>query len=350
MNLGRRIDNRLQGSIGSNGVSPFALEAVVEGAIGPFPGHCMGYMNAGASGHGYINVMKLAVAKVNAARLDANMEQIYSEIYSYDRCEVDGAYLGQTNGLTATSFSGMNGAIWGYHLAKAPGIAGRTLSPMFTDLPRDTDSPIRPVPVPVYPIGPILEAGERLFGRVDREGATHHDRRRFPCLPGGHIISANKDAGSHGPVYVWSAIALGTVEDRERDANLFMEDAGVTPAQLTSANGAGEHAIRPDALEMEELMMEKLRRIARAMVLWGEDRRTPLTAIYAGAKYIYAGPREWGLSLTCIPYLLLARDVIPNGGAPADLLQLTFDEWEAKLGLPPLPPAPKPEGSGSIGC
>jgi len=339
--------------LATNGNHEFSLESVVNGAVGPLPRHCMGYMNPGASGHGYINVMKLSVAKMDASLLHADMEQIYSEIYSYDRCEVDGAYLGQTNGLTATSFSGINGAIWGYHLAKAPDIAGGTLQPMFTfpgpQFPKDQHSAPSRKPVPVYPIGPILDAGERLLGRVDRQGQIHHDRRRFPPLPGAHIISANKDAGSHGPAYVWSAIALGVVANRERNANLFMEDVGVIAAQQT-LDGQGRSIITPDAQGAEAMLQEKVRRIARTMVLWGEDRQTPLTAIYAGAKYIYASPHEWGLSLTCIPYLLLAHDVVPADGAAADLLQMTYEDWEARLELTPLPRAPQPPDSGSVGC
>jgi histidine decarboxylase len=307
---------------------PFSLADVVNGAVGPLDRHCMGYLNPGASGQGYVNTMKLSVSRVEAVRLDAGMEQIYSEIYSYDRCEIEDAYIGQTNGLTATSFSGLNGAIWGVHLARATTIADGTLSPMFTM-----------GGVPVYPIGPILNAAERLFGRVDRHPGGPRDLRRFPPLPGAHIISANKDAGTHGPGWAWSAIALGLVRQEDDTANLFMEDAGVYPGEAY-----------PDRAAVVAALSEKLRRIARAMMLWREDRAVDFTRIYAGAKYIFAGPGQWGLSLTCIPYVLLARDAVPSGRAAADLLTMTIDEWEADLRLAPLPPAPAIPDAGGVGC
>lgn len=36
----------------------FLLSQMVNGAIGPFDPYCMGYMNPGASGDGYISTMK----------------------------------------------------------------------------------------------------------------------------------------------------------------------------------------------------------------------------------------------------------------------------------------------------
>lgn len=329
------------------------LPDVVNGAVGPLDRHCMGYMNAGASGHGYINAMKVSVAKVDAASLDAGMEQIYSEICSYDLCEIEDAYLGQTNGLTATSFSGINGAVWGYHLARASGIAQGTLQPMFTFpgplFPKDGDSPFAAHPIPVYPIAPILNAAERLFGRVDRDPSGHRDLRRFPPLPGAHIISANKDAGAHGPAYVWAGIALGVVTDQDQCANLFMEDVGVIPATEV-VDGRGRKVVSPDREQVEAMFHEKVRRIARTMVVWGTLRNTTFREIYTGIKYIYAGPEEWGLSLTCIPYVLLARDAVPRGGAAADLLDMSIEEWESRLGLDPLGPAPRYPDSGTVGC
>src|SRR5262249_33468116 len=185
---------------------------------------------------------------------------------------------------------------------------------------------------------PILNATERLFGRIDRYPDGNKDLRRFPPLPGAHIISANKDAGAHGPAWIWSAIALGVVRDHDEAANLFMEDVGVYRCD--------DYANR-DAVVAA--LSVKLRRIARAMVLWSEDRATSFDQIYAGAKFIYAGPGQWGLSLTCIPYVLLARDAVPPGSDAASLLDMTIEEWEASLNLPALPQAPQMPDAGSVG-
>src|SRR5271154_1253997 len=104
----------------------FSLSDVVNGAIGNFPGNCMGYMNPGGGGSGYIATMTLSVDKVDMTGLDPGA----GGIVSYDPCEKDAAQ----------------------------GI------------------------VPVYPVWPLLDAAERLFGRVDKTGDGETDLRRFPPL------------------------------------------------------------------------------------------------------------------------------------------------------------------------
>ncbi|HEY0021490.1 MAG TPA: histidine decarboxylase, pyruvoyl type [Longimicrobium sp.] len=313
---------------------PLSMADVVNGAIGPFDRHCMGYLNPGASGHGYVNAMKLSVNKVDCSDLDPGME----EIFSYDRCEMDDAYFGEINFLTATSFTGINGVIWGVDLARASALAHGAAEPID-----------RFNGIPLYPIGPVLDAGERLFGRLDREPGGRRDRRRFPPLPGAHIICANKDVGVRGPAYAWSAIAVGVARDRGRCATLFMEDVNTIPAHETVRPG-GRVEVTPTRAQAEAILDARIRHIGRTMSLWGEDRGMPLTEIYAGARYIYAGPHEWGVSLTCIPYLLLPRGAIPAGSEPAGLLSMTLEEWEGRLGLEPLPPAPRHPDSGGVGC
>ena len=100
-----------------------SLSDVVTGAVSPFDPYCMGYLNPGASGFGYISTLKLSTGIVSTAGLDTGTEGIVS----YDRCEKNDAYIGQINMLTASSFCGVNGAVWGYHLAIADEIANRTL-------------------------------------------------------------------------------------------------------------------------------------------------------------------------------------------------------------------------------
>jgi histidine decarboxylase len=63
--------------------SGMSLADVVDGAIGPSERHCMGYLNPGASGFGYISTLKLSTGLVNVAGLDPGTEGIVS----YDRCE-----------------------------------------------------------------------------------------------------------------------------------------------------------------------------------------------------------------------------------------------------------------------
>ena len=93
------------------------LDEVVNGAIGPFDDYCDGYGNPGASGLGYISVLKLSTGTVVK-----NLDTVLESIVSYDRAEKNDAYAGQINMLAASSFNGINGAVWGYDLARHDGL------------------------------------------------------------------------------------------------------------------------------------------------------------------------------------------------------------------------------------
>src|SRR5436190_12700677 len=127
--------------------SGMSLPDVVDGAIGPSTKYCMGYLNPGASGQGYISTLKLSTGLVKVAGLDPGTEGIVS----YDRCEKNDAYIGQINMLTASSFCGVNGAVWGYHLAVADQIANGSLKPMYYQ-----DESKAGKRIPVFPVKPLL--------------------------------------------------------------------------------------------------------------------------------------------------------------------------------------------------
>lgn len=302
----------------------FGLPEVVNGAVGNFPANCMGYMNPGASGSGYIATMKLSVDAVPMEGLDPGA----GGIVSYDRCEKDDAYIGQINMGTASSFCGVNGALWGYHLATAPAIKNGTLEPMFTypgpEYPPGERLPSQGV-VDVYPVAPLLDAAERLFGRMDPDGDGEKDLRRFPPLPGAHVICANKDASEMGPGYFWSVIGIAIAEDREKQANLFIEDCGVD--KESRSHGEAEGSLRTHLLA-----------VAKSMVLCGQDQDVTYTSIFLGGKFIEVSDDQWGCSLACAPYVVLAKNAIAKLKQPSQLVGMTIDEWEKSLGLPPLPP------------
>jgi histidine decarboxylase len=325
----------------------FSLEDIVNGAVGSFGPYCMGYMNPGASGFGYISTMKLSVDAVNVAGLDPGA----AGIVSYDRCEKDDAYIGQINMGTASSFCGVNGALWGYHLAVADEINSGTLEPMFTYpgplYPRDEELPSQG-PVPVYPVQPLLDAAERLFGRMDQTGDGETDLRRFPPMPGAHVICANKDFSSLGPGYFWAAIAIAIAADRTTTANLFIEDANIIPAvAVTNPDGSTSWSPTPD--QVQEQLQENLLAVCKSMILCGQDQNVVYTSIFAGVKFIFADGDHWGCALTCGPYVTLAQNAIPAGGQASDILDMTIDQWEQALGLDPLPPAPVNPNVGGIG-
>ncbi len=252
---------------------------------------------------------------------------------------------------TASSFCGVNGAVWGYHLAKAESIANGTLKPMFAypgpGYPPDDKLP-RQGPVPVYPVAPLLDAAERLFGRMDQKGASEQDLRRFPPMPGAHVICANKDASARGPGYFWAAIAIAIVKDRHTESNLFIEDADVIPA-TNWVNSDDSVSWSPTPAQVQTQLQQHLRNVTKSMVLCGQDQDVLFKEIFAGVKFIFAGQDEWGCALTCAPYVTLARNAVPAGKPPASILDMTITEWEKSVNLDPLPPAPNYSDVGGIG-
>lgn len=280
------------------------IEAVVNGAVGPFDSYCDGYGNPGATGLGYISVLTLETGTVAS-----DMDEVLEEIVSYDRAEARGTYIGQINMITASSFNGMNGAVWGYHIAKADSIANDTLKPLFMKKRSDGTE------IPIYPVEPLLDAGKRLFGT--------DSQRRFPLLPGAHVRCAVKSNTVKGPTFVWCAIALAIAEDRNTAANLFIEDAG--------------DSISLQSEKDREAFLDHLyRNIAESIIRCGDDQNVPYKEIFVGCKIEWIPEGYVGCALTCAPYVVLARKVVPAGKKPDVLLNLTLSEWEKAIGLSPL--------------
>jgi histidine decarboxylase len=182
--------------------------------------------------------------------------------------------------------------------------------------------------IPVYPVYPLLDCARRLFG-MDLV-------RRFPPMPGAHIICANKNFTSDISVepdptcWVWAAIALAIAQDRNRDANLFIEDAGKYGTSSTPLP------------EVITFLDQTLRAVTKSMVLCGQDQRVLYREIFAGYVYHRVDVNQVGCSLTCAPYVLLAKNAIPPGGPAAQIIHLTISQWEKALNLPPLPPLERP--------
>lgn len=272
------------------------LEEIINGAIGPFDNYADGYGNLGASGHGYISVLKLETGCVKA-----DMDKVLEGIVSYDRAETNGTYVGQINMVAASSFNGLNGAVWGYHLAKHESIADGSIQPLFSK--KRSDGKV----IPVYSVEPLLDAGKRLFGTAEN--------RRFPLLPGAHVNCAVKSNTIVGPNSIWCAIALAIAEDRDKDSNLFIEDVGDSiPADSEEARVAYLNNL-----------MEK---IATSIVRCGDDSNVKYKEIFVGYKTQRIPEGHVGCALTCSPYIVLAKNAVPKSGIPSDLLSMSLSEWE----------------------
>ncbi|MER7477406.1 histidine decarboxylase, pyruvoyl type [Streptomyces sp. NPDC126510] len=304
------------------------LENVARNAVGPEPRYTIGYMDPMrprytilGQGTSYIAAMKLSAAKAPAAGLDAGTEGIVS----YDLCETADANIGQINMMTASSFCGLGGALWGYHLAR--GVPYDHLTEIIPDANRNPEHFI-----PTATAAPLLNASERLFGHAN-------DNRRHPPLPGSHVVCANKHITVRGPAYAWAIIAAAIAKDPETDSSLFIEDCGKFDAH---AYGDRAGTIAPSPAAVEEMLEEHRNAVITSIAACGEnygghtDGNSRYSGAFISARAIYAAADEVACALACAPYILLAQDDIPfnSDGTKEDpklLLDLDIEEWEQRV-------------------
>jgi histidine decarboxylase len=280
---------------------PLTLEQIVNGALGPFDAYCDGYGNPGASGLGYISVLKLETGNVAM-----ETDNVLEGIVSYDSAESTGTYVGQINMIAASSFSGLNGAVWGYHLATADCISDGSLESL--SLHRRSDGRA----IPVYPVEPLLDACKRLFGT--------REKRRFPLLPGAHVACAVKSTTARGPASVWCAIALAIAEDPGENADLFIEDCGVSREP-------------EDEVTRTEGLNRLIENIALSIIRCGDNSNVKYKEIFVGYKTEWIPEGSAGCALTCAPYIVLARNAVPARARAERLLSMSLTEWERAVGL-----------------
>ena len=274
-------------------------------AISPYENYCDGYGAPGAQGNGYVSVLKVSVGTV-----EKTDDFLLDGIVSYDRAEINDAYVGQINMLTASSFCGIAGQVWGHDLAAHNDIIDKKIKPVL-EIDQYDGSKLH-----VYDAKPLLEAGIELFG-TEKE-------RRFTLLPGAHTICANKGVTAYRPkedrplkegeAYgVWCFIALSLSADRDNCADLFIEDAG-----LWTKNDSAE--------DLKAFLEEHRKSVAWSVVSCGQDSHVLFERTYVGFAYTIMKPGEIGTSLTCAPYVSLARNAVPATGFNS-LNKISLKEW-----------------------
>lgn len=274
-------------------------------AISPYENYCDGYGAPGAQGNGYVSVLKVSVGTV-----EKTDDFLLDGIVSYDRAEINDAYVGQINMLTASSFCGIAGQVWGHDLAAHNDIIDKKIKPVL-EIDQYDGSKLH-----VYDAKPLLEAGIELFG-TEKE-------RRFTLLPGAHTICANKGITAYRPkedrplkegeAYgVWCFIALSLSADRDNCADLFIEDAG-----LWTKNDSAE--------DLKAFLEDHRKSVAWSVVSCGQDSHVLFERTYVGFSYTIMKPGEIGTSLTCAPYVSLARNAVPSTGFNS-LNKLSLKEW-----------------------
>jgi histidine decarboxylase len=276
----------------------------ITGAIGPFDNYCDGYGNPGTSGLHYVSVFKLEIGESIK-----DMDPVLEDIVAYDRAETRGTYFGQVNMITVSSFNGLNGSIWGYDIAKADTIAKAKMKPIITIKDANHDQ------IPIYSMDPLFDAGKRLFGT--------NQQRRFCMIPGAHVGTACKSYAAIGPTYVWGVLAVAIAKDRTKDADLFIEDAGEIK------KFKNDH-------ELEHHKSSFVKNTAKSIIRCGEDSNVAFKEIFIGHKIQPIAKNHIGKSLAAAPYVVLAKNAIPNKRKPDDLFKMTVSQWEKSLRLKPL--------------
>ena len=271
---------------------------------------CGGYLEPTATGQpgAYVSTILLSTGAVNLEQFpgypfDEDLDQGMAEIVSYDRAECNDSYIGQVNMLQASSFSGVNGAIWGYDLAIEPRI-GKTY-------------PVGRIEnIPIYSLIPLRDATRQLFGVADE--------RHFPPQEGAMVVCAEKyrtSMVSDGNMWIWCALGFAIAEDRDNHASLFMEDTGILPLA-----GDKEQTVR-------EKLDDRLNRIAYAAYLCGENQGARYRKIYIGWKASHIPKNHVGCALACAPYVTLPSGAFANISPEAEILELSTDDWLSRVGF-----------------
>ncbi len=275
-------------------------------AISPYNTYCDGYGMSGSTGNGYI-----AALKVDAGTVKKTDDELLDGIVSYDRAETQGAYIGQINMITASSFDGLQGQIWGHDVAVHDDIANHRVKPLFVDKQWNGSD------LPIYDAKPLLDSAVELFGT--------EEHRRFHPVPGGHIFCANKGVTAERPkddrplkageAYgVWSFIAISFAENGQHDSDLFIEDAGLWTKNT-------------DKHDLVDFLNQRRKDIAWSVAECGKDSHVQFDSTWIGYAYTMMNPGEIGNAITVGPYVTIAKDALPSSGKFDDLSHETLSDW-----------------------
>jgi len=278
--------------------------------VGPYENYCDGYGMPGAAGLGYVSTMKLATGLADISEYSA--DSILEGTVAYDKAEKAGAYIGQINMGTASSFCGTMGRLWGFDLAVAPDLRDYPLPGTYTQYDG--------TPLPVYNAKPLLDATQDLFGT--------EESRRFPPAPGAYVVCANKSTTEQSSrtgdpqtdvTAVWCYIAISITKDRDNSADLFIEDAGTYPKNV------------PDpGTDIESWIEQHVVSVINSILACGKDQSVLYEETFIGWAYVEVPPNTVGTALTCAPYVTLGKNAIV--GSFDNMLGMGLAEWSSLAG------------------
>lgn len=253
------------------------ISSRLKNAISPHEDYCAGYLNSNQS---YITAPVIGIGVTNKQQRSNFNEHNVDKIIAYDSAEVDQAYIGQINMIKVSSFCGPNGLLWGYDLAKT-----------------ELEEPKTIANLPTHSLGNILKASVELFGTIDN--------KNYPLLPGSHVPTAYKSVFSQGKGTVYGAIAIAIPKDREKNAILFMEDAGFIDSFNSNAF-------------VEEITYDLINSIKYI----SQNQKVEYSSVLFGIRTQEVQETQMGCALVAIPYFTLAKKAYHPG-----LHTLSLDEW-----------------------
>lgn len=258
-------------------------------AISPYRDYSFGYMGQG----GYLLGLVAAIGR-SWQRFGHKGSDVLDTIVAFDDAEVRGAYFGQINMVTVSSFSGPDGLIWGYDIVPsntAPRDFFVTLQKRFPEIVLRDGMEIR-------------SATEALFGTARK--------KNFPLYPGCIVPSAGRSFFKKGPAELYAAVGIGVPDAREKDACLIMEDVGVLPQGIDTRMGGAVSNILAN-------IVCSINHIGKAHGISYEEIILDFTA-----EKVSEG--ETGCAFVAAPYFQLAR-----GAYDKNLTKFTLNQWIAHV-------------------
>lgn len=272
----------------------FSPEKNLREAISPYNQYCDGFKSPGGSGKGYISSLILSIGKV--PRLFSHRSSgVLNSILAYDNAETNSTYIGQINMTIVSSFSGPNGLIWGYDIARVSNLKRKhPLAPSFLEK--------KGTKIFIYDAKPLLEASLQLFGS--------NKKKHFPFLPGAHVPCAGRFLIVDDSTHIYSAIGIGIPKDRSRSASLLMEDVG-----------------KLNTSEIEKEKKKILKNIAESILVIGKNQKIVFKELFIALKDKKIGKDEIGCALVVMPYFTLAKKAVLNDN-PKMMMKISLAQWK----------------------
>ena len=247
---------------------------------------------------------------MSAGTVEKTNDALIDTIVTYDKAETADAY-GEINMLTASSFCGMAGQVWGYDLARHDDITSGKSQPLFTEKQFDGSE------LKVFDAAPLLDAGIELFG-------TENNRRYHP-IPGAHTIS--RQQGRHRLPTEGGPPAQGRRGLRHLVVHRHLAVPPTATSRPTCSSRTPVYGPRSDNEDDMMAFLEQHRKeIVWSVVECGRDSNVLFDRTYVGFAHRMMKPGEIGNAITVGPYVTLARNAVPTTGFTS-LNDLNLSDW-----------------------